>query len=149
MKTSWALWSVAWLTAFSLITINTAWAQPTNPAVWAGNSVFKNNPYALFVITNLLAEPEPELSVPTVSQTWSPPGTYWTLKNGGAPLPVDMFPDLPVYETGTNQYPYLTVPLGGGEYKAYPGGHSGGKLKFYGYPRTKRTGFNWNAAWYA
>jgi hypothetical protein len=45
----------------------------------------------------------PELSVPMVSQTWSPPGTYWTLTQP-VPLPMDMFPDLPVYEVATNQY---------------------------------------------
>lgn len=63
--------------------------------------VFARNPAALELITNLLAEPEPELSVPEVSQFFSPPGTFWTLK-GGAPLPCDPFPDLPVYAIGTN-----------------------------------------------
>jgi hypothetical protein len=39
--------------------------------------------------------------------------------------------------------PHLSFPLGGGTYKVpYPGGHTGGKLRFYGYPRIKRTGFN-------
>jgi hypothetical protein len=65
--------------------------------------VFASNSAAMNLITNLLNEPQPELSVPQVSQTWSPPGTYWTLKQP-VPLPMDMFPDLPVYEIATNQY---------------------------------------------
>jgi hypothetical protein len=66
------------------------------------NQAFAHNPVALELITNLLNEPEPELSVPEVSQVSSPPGTYWTLKSAPAPLPFDMFPDLPVYAIGTN-----------------------------------------------
>lgn len=66
------------------------------------NPAFARNPAALELITNLLAEPEPELSVPAVSQTGSPPGTYWTLKGAPAPLPFDPYPDLPVYAIGTN-----------------------------------------------
>ncbi len=66
--------------------------------------LFTNNPYALFVITNLQAEPQPEVSVPQISQTNSgPPGTYWTFQAPAAPLPFDMFPGLPAYEIAPNE----------------------------------------------
>ena len=69
------------------------------------NPAFASNPAALELVTNLLAGPAPELSVPEVSsQSWSPAGTYWTLKNATPPLPFDPFPDLPVYAVGTNNY---------------------------------------------
>jgi hypothetical protein len=105
--------SVGTLICFTALLTNlnfTSRAQTNNgvtspPDAWFMlNPVFANNPAAKELVTNLLTEPQPELSVPEVSQTWSPPGTYWTLKNGGAPLPMDMFPDLPVYQIGTNQY---------------------------------------------
>jgi hypothetical protein len=64
---------------------------------------FSSNSAAMNLISNLLAEPKPELSVPQLSETWSPPGTYWALTQP-APLPMDRFPDLPVYEIATNQY---------------------------------------------
>jgi len=67
------------------------------------NPVFAKNPYALFVITNLLAEPEPEKSVPEMaSQPSGPAGTYWTLKGALVPWPVNPYPDLPTYAIGTN-----------------------------------------------
>ena len=67
--------------------------------------LFTNNPLAMFVISNLLSEPQPEMTVPQFPQTgsWSG-GTYWTLKGPPAPLPCNPFPDLPAYEIGTNQY---------------------------------------------
>ncbi len=88
-------------TAFAQITNNGVRLSPQN---WiTHNPVFAKNPAALELITNLLAEPEPELSVPEVSlQTSSPAGTYWTLKGAPAPWPVNPFPDLPVYAIGTN-----------------------------------------------
>lgn len=66
--------------------------------------IFTNNPYAVYVISNLLSEAQPEeLSVPEFStRADSPPGTYWTLKGAPAPLPFDPYPDLPVYEISTN-----------------------------------------------
>jgi hypothetical protein len=66
------------------------------------NPVFADNPAARELVTNLLAAPQPELSVPQVSQAGSAPGTYWTLKGAAAPLPFDPYPDLPVYSVGTN-----------------------------------------------
>ena len=63
---------------------------------------FTNNPYALFVITNLLAEPQPELSVPAVSHAGGTSGTFWTLKGTPVPLPFDPYPELPVYQISTN-----------------------------------------------
>jgi hypothetical protein len=67
------------------------------------NPVFAKNPAALELITNLLAEPAPELTVPEVSShVSSRAGTYWTLKGAPVPWPVNPFPDLPVYAIGTN-----------------------------------------------
>jgi len=69
------------------------------------NPVFTRNPAAGELVSNLLAEPQPELSVPAFSmQPGSAPGTYWTLKGAAAPLPLDPFPDLPVYAIGTNDF---------------------------------------------
>jgi len=65
--------------------------------------VFATNRAALELITNLLAEPEPELTVPEASQTPSAPGTYWVLKGASAPLPFNPFPDLPVYAINSNR----------------------------------------------
>jgi len=66
--------------------------------------IFNSNPYALLVISNLLAAPAPALSVPEVSnQASHAPGTYWTLKGPAVPLPFDPYPDLPVYEVSTNR----------------------------------------------
>lgn len=65
----------------------------------------KSNALAMFIITNLLAEPQPELTVPATSQPGGGPwGNYWTLKGPPIPLPFDPFADLPVYEIGTNEY---------------------------------------------
>ena len=61
-----------------------------------------NNPAAEELVSNLLAAPQPELSVPQFSQAGSAPGTYWTLKGAAAPLPFDPYPDLPIYSLGTN-----------------------------------------------
>ena len=67
------------------------------------NPVFASNPAAAELVSNLLTEPQPELSVPAFSmQASSTAGTYWTLKDGGAPLPFDPYPDLPVYAISTN-----------------------------------------------
>jgi hypothetical protein len=66
------------------------------------NPVFADNPATRELVTNLLAAPQPELSVPQFSQAGSAPGTYWTLKGAAAPLPFDPYPDLPVYSLGTN-----------------------------------------------
>jgi hypothetical protein len=66
-------------------------------------SVFANNGAAWELITNLLAEPPPELSVPAINfQAPSLPGTYWTLKGATPPLPFNLFPELPVYAVDTN-----------------------------------------------
>jgi hypothetical protein len=68
------------------------------------NPVFAGNPAAEQLVSNLLAAPQPVLSVPTVSRTNnSTAGTYWTL-HSGAPLPFNPYPDLPVYGVGTNQF---------------------------------------------
>ncbi|HTV43219.1 MAG TPA: immunoglobulin domain-containing protein [Candidatus Sulfotelmatobacter sp.] len=65
-------------------------------------SIFQNNPSAVEVITNLMAEPQPPLSVPLVVNTNSGAyGTYWMLTAPG-PLPFDLYPDLPVYQVSTN-----------------------------------------------
>src|SRR5579859_6042795 len=65
--------------------------------------IFTNNPAAMFVITNLLAEPQPELAVPAVSQSGNGTyGTYWTLKGAPVPMPLDPYPELPVYAISTN-----------------------------------------------
>jgi hypothetical protein len=64
--------------------------------------IFTNNPAAMFVISNLLAEPPPALAVPAVSQTNSGFGTYWTLKGAPVPLPFNPYPDLDVYQVSTN-----------------------------------------------
>ena len=75
----------------------------SSPDAWFTlNPVFANNPAARELVTNLLAEPQPELSVPQFSEAGSAPGTYWTLKGAAAPLPFDPYPDLPVYSLGTN-----------------------------------------------
>jgi hypothetical protein len=67
------------------------------------NPAFANNPAAAAFASNLLAQPQPELSVPQVSQSGSGiAGTFWTLKNAPVPLPYDPYPDLPVYSLGTN-----------------------------------------------
>ncbi len=66
------------------------------------NPIIASSPAAAELVSNLLAEPQPELSVPKVSQNSSIAGTFWTLKNGSAPLPFDPFPDLPLYSVGTN-----------------------------------------------
>jgi hypothetical protein len=89
----------------ALATNFTLEAQSTNPAPWVSYSVFKDNPYALFVISNLLAEPPPELRVPELSmQVDCMPGTYWTLKGAHVPWPANPFPELPVYPIGTNSF---------------------------------------------
>lgn len=69
------------------------------------NSYLAENPAAVYVITNLFAEPQPALTVPVFSQINSGPrgGTFWTLTEP-APLPFDPFPDLPLYEIGPNQF---------------------------------------------
>jgi Immunoglobulin domain len=92
----------------ALLANSTSLAQTTStdrtpPANWLMlNPVFADNPAALQLISNLLAEPQPALSIPTVSRTNnSTPGTYWTLHNS-APLPFNPYPDLPVYSVGTN-----------------------------------------------
>ena len=64
--------------------------------------MFTNNPAAMSVITNLLQEPPPELSVPVVSPTNNAPGTYWTLKGAPVPLPFNPYPELDVYQVSTN-----------------------------------------------
>ena len=65
---------------------------------------FTNNPYALFIITNLLQEPPPELAVPTVSRTnHSSYGTYWMLQGVPVPFPFNPYPELPVYQVSTNR----------------------------------------------
>ena len=64
--------------------------------------IFTNNPVAMYVITNLLQEPMPELSVPAVSQVGGTPGTYWVLKGAPAPLPFNPYPELAVYQVSTN-----------------------------------------------
>ena len=110
MKTRWntAIIGLVVLAAAFLMALNLPLRSQTNvirnvPHVPRGFSIvpiFTNNPYALFVITNLLAEPPPEqLSVPEFSlPARNAPGTYWTLKGAPVPLPYDPFPDLPVYE---------------------------------------------------
>ena len=110
MKTRQKMMVAGRLILAALLVLGAATQAQTNSGVkrppensLVQNPVFAKNPAALELITNLLAEPQPELSVPVVSQTWSPPGTYWTLTQP-APLPMDMFPDLPVYEIATNQY---------------------------------------------
>lgn len=67
------------------------------------NPALTNNAAAMGVISSLLAEPQPELTVPVVSQTGSRPGTFWTMTEP-VPLPFDPFPDLPLYQIGTNQF---------------------------------------------
>jgi len=67
------------------------------------NSYLAGNPAAMYVITNLLAAPQPALSVPVLSQVGSRSGTYWTLTEP-VPLPFDPFPELPVYEIGSGQF---------------------------------------------
>jgi hypothetical protein len=64
--------------------------------------MFTNNPVAMYVISNLLQEPPPELSVPVVSPTNNAPGTYWTLKGAPVPLPFNPYPELDVYQVSTN-----------------------------------------------
>lgn len=67
------------------------------------NPAFARNPAALELITNLLAEPEPELVVPEVSSSVnSAPGTYWNLTRPQVPLPFNPYPGLPVFAIGTN-----------------------------------------------
>jgi hypothetical protein len=64
-----------------------------------------SNALAMFIITNLLAEPQPELSVPLFSRTnTGPEGNYWRFQGPALPLPLDPFPELLVYQIGTNQY---------------------------------------------
>ena len=103
--------SVGTLICFTALLTNlnfTSRAQTNNgvrppPDDWLMlNPVFADNPAARELVTNLLAAPQPELSVPQVSQAGSAPGTYWTLKGAAAPLPFDPYPDLPVYSVGTN-----------------------------------------------
>ena len=82
-----------------------------------------NNPLAMFIITNLLAEPQPELSVPLFSLTNTGPwGNYWRFQGPALPLPLDPFPELLVYQIGTNEfliddrsvdYPALNCTAGG------------------------------------
>ena len=115
MKTRWntAIIGLVVLAAAFLMALNLPLRSQTNvirnvPHVPRGFSIvpiFTNNPYALFVITNLLAEPPPEqLSVPEFSlPARNAPGTYWTLKGAPVPLPYDPFPDLPVYAIGANK----------------------------------------------
>jgi len=67
--------------------------------------VLVDNPAASELVSNLLVAPQPELSVPVISRTNSGPvgGTFWTL-TCPVPLPFDPYPDLPLYQLGTNQY---------------------------------------------
>ena len=69
------------------------------------NPVMTNNLAATELIANLLAEPQPALTVPVVSQRNSGPvgGTFWTLTEP-APLPFDPYPDLPLYQVGANEF---------------------------------------------
>jgi hypothetical protein len=94
------------LTALFFCTIFNGNAQTNHfrrtPAEYSIVPMFTNNPVAMFVITNLLQEPMPGLSVPAVSQVGSAPGTYWTLKGAPVPLPFDPYPELPVYQVSTN-----------------------------------------------
>ena len=74
------------------------------PAEYGVIQMFAQNPAAMYVITNLLNEPPPALTVPAVSQTANgTSGTYWTLKGESVPLPFDPYPDLPVYQISTNR----------------------------------------------
>jgi hypothetical protein len=116
--------SVGTLICFTALLTNinfTSRAQTNNgvrppPENWLTRSpMIANNPAAEELVSNLLAAPQPELSVPQFSQAGSAPGTYWTLKGAAAPLPFDPYPDLPIYSLGTNgQYLMivrLTTPL--------------------------------------
>jgi hypothetical protein len=77
--------------------------RPVPQVLIMQNPVFANNPAALELITNLLTEPEPELTVPEVSFSGSgAPGTYWNLKGPQVPLPCNPFSGLPFYAIGTN-----------------------------------------------
>lgn len=55
------------------------------------------------------SEPVAEKTIPLVStESWSPPGTYWTLQETNyPPLPFDPFPELPVYEIDSINHIYL------------------------------------------
>jgi hypothetical protein len=73
---------------------------PRNPIV----PIFTNNPTAMLVVSNLLNEPQPPLSVPVVSHTnTSSGGVYWALTSPG-PLPFNPYPDLDVYQVSSNNY---------------------------------------------
>jgi len=79
-------------------------SKRTPMSVILENPILVENPAAADLASNLLAEPPPVLSVPVVSRGGDAPlGTFWTLKQP-VPLPYDVYPNLPVYEIGTNQY---------------------------------------------
>ncbi len=95
------------LTAASLVAINIPLEAQTSRArhftVPSIIPMFTNNPAAMFVITNLLAEPPPELSVPELAPApHRELGTYWTLTGPPAPLPFNPFASLPAYQVSTN-----------------------------------------------
>jgi hypothetical protein len=75
------------------------------PLEYSSLSCLTNNAAAVSIITNLLAEPQPQLSVPQVAQGGAgPAGTFWLLKNPSAPLPVDPFAELPCYQIGADEF---------------------------------------------
>jgi hypothetical protein len=98
MKTGWGVWGggLAVLTSALFFGTNFTLQAQTNfngrpfPQNFiTQNPVFARNPAAGELVSNLLAKPQPELSVPEFSmQPGSAPGTYWTLKGAAAPLPL-------------------------------------------------------------
>jgi hypothetical protein len=87
----------------SIATVPKLFAQ-TNawPQNAIGIPIVANNPSAMNLVSNLMTEPQPALSVPEVSGTNSgPEGTYWVLTQG-VPMPFDPYPDLQVFQIGTN-----------------------------------------------
>jgi hypothetical protein len=135
---------------------------PINPLA----SLLTVNPAATTLVSNLLSAPLPQQMVPVVSQTNSgPAGTYWTLTEP-VPLPFDPFPELAVYEIGTNQYliddrsvdysamyASSTTVSGGGMMAMdvsgppVPGGGGGGTNSYGGTPNALVQVFTTNQLW--
>ena len=82
--------------------------RPPNPESGSTNinPVFANSPAALEIISNLLAQPSPPLSIPILASntTAGQPGTYWTLEGQVPPMPFNPFVDVPVYEISSNNF---------------------------------------------
>ena len=106
MKTWRLIFGLVCATLLFFISTLTAFSQTNRfrpmPFEYGIIPMFTNNPVAMYVITNLLQEPQPELSVPVVSPTSHAPGTYWTLKGAPVPLPFNPYPELDVYQVSTN-----------------------------------------------